>query len=91
MEFTGRSYRHSPRLDIAYVWKNPSRYYEGHESEVAERTTICECDPVVVFLLLIEEKWPGTKMDSHSRRHMHYIGKIRVDAYDLPSIDRDGD
>lgn len=56
MEFTSWSYCCSPRLDIAYIWKSTSWYCEGHKGEVTERIAICECDLVVVFLLLIEEK-----------------------------------
>ena len=56
MECAGRSDRHFPRLDIAYIWKGAPWYHEGRESEVTERTAICECGLVIGFLLLIEEK-----------------------------------
>jgi len=74
MERTRRSHCNFPRLDIAYIWENASWYCEGYKSQVTERTSICECGVVIVFLLLIEEKCPGRKMDPQGYRHIHRIG-----------------
>lgn len=56
MELTGWSYCCFLRLNIAHVWKSAPRYNEGYESEITQRTAICECGAAIVFLLLIEEK-----------------------------------
>jgi len=89
MECTRRGYCYFSRLNIAYIRESASRYHKGDKSEATERTSICECGVIVVFLLLIEEKCPGCKMDSQGHQYIRHIGQVGIDAFDVPSIDRD--
>lgn len=81
---------HFPRFHTAYIRKGATCYHQGDESEVTEGIAICECVVIDLFLLLIEEKCPGRKMDSQGHRHVYHFSQVGIDTLDIPSFDWDG-